>query len=377
MIQLIYLDYSATTPVDEEVLQTFIETSRCFIGNPNSLHQLGSSSKQLIDQATKQIATLLGVKPSEIIYTSGSSEANNLAIKGICHQYQNRGKHILTTALEHASILEPLHYLETEGYEVEYLTLDQNGRVDLDDLKAKLRDDTILVSVASVSSELGILQPIYEIAQIVSKYPKCFFHSDMTQSIGKVAVPLTGVDLISFSAHKFYGIKGIGCLIKKEKISLVPLIHGGESTTIYRSGTPALSLIVSMAKALRLALSRLAEQESLVKQRHRDCITLLQQISVVTVNSTSYSIPHIVNFSVEGIKPETLLHALEEDEIYISTKSACSGHEKVSGPVYAVTKDEKRAQSSLRVSISYMTTTEEIGQFIESLKKAIWRLQMK
>ena len=251
---MIYLDYSATTPVEESVLNSYIETTKKIIGNPNSLHKLGVDAKRLIDRATSQIATILGVKPNEIIYTSGASEANNTAIKGICLKYQNRGKHIITTPLEHSSIIEPLNYLKELGFEIEYVNLTPSGKVDLKDLEKKLREDTILVTIASISSELGIIQPVNEIGKIVKKHPKAFFHSDITQSMGKEKIDLTNVDLASFSAQKFYGMKGIGALIKKENIVIEPLIHGGKSTTKDRSGTPATPLIVSTAKALRLSL---------------------------------------------------------------------------------------------------------------------------
>ena len=198
---MIYLDYSATTPVDERVLDTYIKVCKDFIGNPNSLHELGVNSKRLIDASTKQIADILGVDTNEIIYTSGASEANNLAIKGICFKYQNRGKHIITTTLEHSSVSEVMKYLETLGFEISYVKLDDNGVVDLDDLKQLIRDDTLLVSICSVNSEVGVRQPIEEIGLILKDYKKLYFHSDITQSIGKEKISLTNVDLASFSGQ--------------------------------------------------------------------------------------------------------------------------------------------------------------------------------
>lgn len=373
---MIYLDYSATTPVNEEVIESYVKTCRNFIGNPNSLHRLGIEANTLMNQATNQIAQLLGVKASEIIYTSGSSESNNTAIKGIAFQYKNRGKHIITTELEHSSIIAPLQYLTSLGYEVDFVKLDSSGRIDLEHLKNLLREDTILVTIGSVSSELGILQPIEEIGKIVKEYPKCIFHVDMTQSIGKVSVPLENVDLASFSAHKFYGMKGIGVLIKKEKISLEPLIHGGKSTTVWRSGTPALPLIVSLAKALRLALTDLENKKSYITNLNIYLRQQLELIEGVHMNSTEESIPHILNFSVLGVKPETLQHALEEKEIFISTQTACSKGGSPSTAVLAITHNEMYAISSLRVSISHFTTKEEIECFIEELKRSIERLRL-
>ena len=212
---MIYLDYSATTPVDERVIDTFSKVCREYPGNSNSLHSLGVKSKELEEYATKKISEMLHVKPSEVIYTSGASESNNTAIKGICLKYQNRGKHIITTNLEHSSVIAPLNYLSDLGFEVDFVKITDDGLVDLDDLKRLMRDDTILVSVCMVDSEIGLKQPINEIADILKNYPKCFLHVDCTQALGKINVDLSNVDLASMSAHKIFGMKGIGLLIKK------------------------------------------------------------------------------------------------------------------------------------------------------------------
>lgn len=362
---MIYLDYSATTPVNEEVLNSYIEATKKKVGNPNSLHKLGIEAKSLIDAATRQIANILKVKPNEIIYTSGASESNNTAIKGICLKYQNRGKHIITTHLEHSSIMEPLNYLKRQGFEVEYVNITENGIVDIEDLKKKIRDDTILVTIASINSEVGIVQPIKEIAALLKKYPKVYFHSDITQSLGKEKVDLTDVDLASFSAQKFYGMKGIGGLVKKENVVIEPLIHGGKSTTKDRSGTPATALIVSMAKALRLAYENLEEKQKYVKELNIFLRNELEK-NEITINSPEVAIPNILNISLENIKPETVLHALEEKEIYISTKTACATNDS-SDAVYAITKDEEKAKHSLRISLSYLTTKKELEIFITEL----------
>lgn len=361
---MIYLDYSATTPTDESVLDTFVKCSKEFIGNPNSLHDLGVKSKNMIDSATKQIANLLNIKENEIIYTSGASESNNLAIKGICEKYKNRGKHIITTPLEHSSIYGPIDYLKENGFKIDYVKIDSNGMVDLDHLKELMTNQTILVSICLVNSEIGINQNIKEISKIVREYPKCFLHSDMTQAIGKIKVDLSDIDLVSFSAHKFYGIKGIGILVKKEKIELEPLIHGGKSTTNYRSGTPCLPLIVSISKALRLSLENLKEKEDHVKSLNILLREKLKQYDKVKINSNEYSIPHILNISVLGVKPETMLHALESKGVYISTQSACSNVNAKSKAVLELTKNIDRATSSIRISLSHLTTNEDIVKFI-------------
>ena len=371
---MLYFDYSATTPVNIEVLESFKEACLKYPGNPNSLHTLGIKASSLIEEATCQIAEILNVKKEEIIYTSGSSESNNLALKGIAFKYQSRGKHILTTSLEHSSIYGPLNYLTDLGFEVDFVSLKENGEVDLENLKSLLREDTILVSIHSVNSELGIIQPIEEIGKILKQYPKCFFHVDMTQSIGKIPISLENVDLASFSAHKFYGLKGIGCLVKKEKIQLTPLIHGGKSTTAYRSGTPALPLIVSMAKALRLSMEDLSSKQEQVRFSHHLLKEGLKKYKEVSFNSPETALPNILNISIAGVKPETMLHALEEHEVYISTQSACSSHSSRSKAVYEITKDEKRATSSIRISLSYLTTKEEIEKFLMSFEKCLLAL---
>ena len=366
---MIYLDYSATTPVNKEVLASFDKACLNYIGNPNSLHRLGFESKNLIDQATKQIADLLKIKENEIIYTSGSSESNNLAIKGIAYQYKNRGKHIITTKLEHSSVISPISFLIKNGYEVDFVELKKDGTIDLDNLKKLMRNDTILVSIASVNSEIGIIQPIEEIGKILKNYPKCFFHVDMTQSIGKINVSLENVDLASFSGHKIYGLKGVGALIKKEKVMLEPLIHGGKSTTIFRSGTPAGPLIVSLSKALRLSLENLDKKYDYVLKLNQYLKEELKKYEGVYINSNNKCLPHVLNISIPNIKSETFQHALEKYDIYISTQTACSSKGNPSQAVYAVTKDKQKALTSLRISLSYLTTKEELKKFMEAFDK--------
>ena len=360
---MIYLDYSATTPVDDRVLDTFVKVTKEFIGNPNSLHELGVEAKKLIDASTKQIADILRVKENEIVYTSGASEANNMAIKGICFKYKNRGKHIITTTLEHSSVLEVFKYLENEGFEVSYAKLDENGVVDLEELKKIIRDDTILVSICSVNSEVGVRQPVEEIGLMLKEYPKLYFHSDVTQSIGKEKVDFTNIDLASFSGQKFYGMKGIGGLIKKESIILESLIHGGKSTTVFRSGTPATALIVSLAKAMRLAYENYEEKRRKVYELNKYLVDGLSKLPI-DINSNDKCIPHIVNLSLRNIKSETMLHALEKDNIYISTQTACS-QGNYSLAVYSVTNDKEKAGRSIRISLSHLTNMNELNKFLE------------
>lgn len=372
-----YLDYSATTPVDEEVLKTFTEVSKNFFANPNSLHTLGVQANQLIQASTEQIATLLHVQPKEIIYMPDATEANNTALKGIALKYQNRGKHIITTEFEHSSIYGALSYLQSIGFTVDFVKTDSTGKVDMDDLKRLLKEATILVSIGAVNSEIGIIQPIQEIGKILKDYPKCFFHVDMTQALGKVEVCLDNIDLASFASHKIFGIRGIAILYKREKVSLEPLVHGGKSTTIYRSGTPTTALIASLAKAMRLALTNLEEKRKAIQELNNMIREGLKKYPDVYINSTEDSVPNILNISVIGVKPETLLHALEKYEIYISTQTACSSGASLSRSVMALTHDEKKASSSVRISLSYRTTIEEIKYFLECFDKCYHALKME
>ena len=375
-LYMIYLDYSATTPVDERVIDTFSKVCREYPGNSNSLHSLGVKSKELEEYATKKISEMLHVKPSEVIYTSGASESNNTAIKGICLKYQNRGKHIITTNLEHSSIIAPLNYLSDMGFEVDFVKITDEGLVDLVDLKRLMRDDTILVSVCMVDSEIGLRQPINEIADILKDYPKCFFHVDCTQALGKIDVDLSKVDLASMSAHKIFGMKGIGLLIKKENVGIEPLIHGGKSTTAFRSGTPALPLIVSLMKAMELIIPNVSENYEYIAKLNKKVCDKLREYPLVHINSTKNSLVHTINFSLRKIKPETFLHALDERDVYISTKSACSSANSMSNSVYALTKDSDLANHSLRVSISYKTTEEEIDKFLDIFDECYKSLDM-
>ena len=375
MNKIIYLDYSATTPADKEVVDTFSKVSLDYIGNPNSLHKLGLESKKLMDASVKQVANLLKVKDDEVIFTSGASESNNLAIFGVINRYPNRGKHIITTKLEHSSVLECMNYLEKRGYIIDYVNILENGLVDLADLEDKLSKDTVLVSICQVNSEVGILQDVNKIGEIVKKYPTTIFHVDGTQAVGKINVDLKNIDLYSFSSHKFYGLKGCGVLVKKENIEIDPIIHGGKSQSNYRSGTPALPLIVSTSKALRLAFTDLDKKYNYVKKLNSLLKEKLSNIDGVVINSNDNSIPHILNISISGIKPETMLHALEEENIFISTKTACSKDNSDSLTLTTLGYNHDRAGYSLRISLSYLTTEDEINQFVEILNKKIKELK--
>lgn len=373
---MIYLDNSATTMVDDRVLETFNKVCKNYPGNSNSLHSLGIKSKELEEYATEKISNLLGVKPSEIIYTSGASESNNTVLKGVASKYKNRGNHIITTYLEHSSVLETCKYLENKGFIIDYVKIKDNGLIDIEDLERLLTDNTILVSVAYVDSELGIRQDIDTISKIVKKHPKCYFHVDATQAIGKIKVDPTSIDFISMSAHKIFGLKGIGLLIKKDNIVIDNLIHGGKSTTIYRSGTPALPLICSLMKALELVIPNIDKNYEYVSSLSRKIKDNLKKYDNIHINSTENSIPYIINFSVIGVKPETFIHTMEEEDIYLSTKSACSTSD-VSLSVDSIYHNREISMSSIRISLSYKNTTEEIDKFIKVFDKIYNKLVFK
>ena len=372
---MVYLDYSATTPTDKRVLESFDRTALEYIGNPNSLHSLGVKAKELMDAAVNQVANLLNVSKEEVIFTSGASESNNLAIMGVINKYVNRGKTIITTKLEHSSILSGVNYLKQKGYTIKYVKVNSDGKIDIDNLKELIDDDTVLVSICEVNSEIGIIQDVNKIGEVLREYPRVIFHVDGTQAVGKKQVNLENIDLYSFSGHKIYGLKGVGCLIKKNNIELEPIIHGGKSQTIYRAGTPPLPLIVSMAKALKLILSDLDYNMEYVSKLNRKLKTGLQNISGVVINSDDSCLNNIVNISIKGVKPETLLHALEEDEIYISTKTACSSIDSISLGVYTLTNNEELASSSIRVSLSHLTKENEIDYFLEKFKMNIDKIR--
>ncbi|HHX93640.1 MAG TPA: cysteine desulfurase [Tenericutes bacterium] len=373
---MIYLDYTATTKPEKEVLDTYVEVSEKYFGNTNSLHGFGAECEKLEKEAIKQIATLLGVKEKEIIYTSGATEANNLSIKGVAFRYQSRGRHIITTKIEHDSVYNVFRYLEAIGFDVTYLDVNEEGIIDIHKLNEALREDTILVSIMAVNSEIGSIQPIEEIGNILKKYPKIFFHVDATQAIGKINIDFTNIDLVSMSAHKFYGLKGSGILICKEHVELVPLMHGGGSLSVYRSGTLDLPGLVAFSKALRLALTNLNEKYNKVESLNIKLKELLKQNPNIKIISSEKAIPHILSISITGIKPETLVTALSEEKIYLSTKSACSSKKnEPSRVISALPIDSALRESVIRISLSYKTTDVEIEEFVAKLNKAIYELK--
>lgn len=361
---MIYLDYAASTPVDDEVLNTFYETTKKYFANPNSHHKLGLQAKELIDKSTLKIAQNLNVLPDEIIYTSGASESNNLVIKGICERYKSKGKHILISSLEHNSIVAAATIMQELGFEVELIPINKDGLIDINKLKEMIREDTILVSVCSVDSEIGLKQPIEEIGELLKQYPNCVFHSDASQSIGKININYENVDLVTIAPHKFYGLNGFGILIKKKNIGLKPQINGGKSTTIFRSGTPDVANIVATEKALDIAITNLEERYNYVKKLSDKIKNKLKEYNNIHINNTENSIPYTINFSIKGIKSLEIAEQLEKYDIFISTKTSCCPIETPSKLVYALTRDKGLSTSSLRLSLSHLTKENEIDEFL-------------
>lgn len=374
----IYLDNSATTHPLPEVVQAMTEVLEKYYGNPSSLHHVGVEAERLLQKAHQQIAKLLEVKANEIIFTSGGTESNNLAIKGIAFGYRERGNHLITTEVEHASVYDTCKSLETFGFDVTYLPVNRMGQINIYDLKHALRPDTLLVSIMHVNNEVGSVQPLDQIGLLLQQYPKTFFHVDAVQSVGKVPFSIRNnhIDLLSLSGHKIHAPKGSGVLYVSEKIKqLYPLFHGGPQEQNVRPGTENVAGSVALAKALRLIFEGQKKHSVHLRSLQKQLLKGIRSIPGIVLNTPDQDddvvAPHIVNFSV-GIKPEVIVHALEEKGIYVSTKSACSSKkDEPSRAVYAVTRDKERASSAIRVSFSIFTTEEEIAAFIDALREII------
>ena len=362
---MIYLDYAASTPVDEDVLDNFIKTTKEEYANPNSNHELGLRAKSIIDDSTNKIAMLLNVESDEIIYTSGATESNNLAIQGVANRYKNKGKHIIVSSLEHNSIISSCTYLQEQGYDIELIPINRDGLVDIEALKSMIRDDTILVSVCAVDSEIGLKQPIEEIGKLLKNYDNIVFHTDASQAIGKVNIDYTNCDLITIAPHKFYGMNGISILVKKRNVSIKPIILGGKSTTVYRSGTPVTSMISSTSIALEKAITLLDERNEYIKKLNNKLINKIKEYNNVHINNTDNSIPHTINISIKGVKSDLFVSKLNEKKVMVSTKTSCCPLNTPSKLVYALTRDKMLASTSIRISLSHLTKEEEIDEFLK------------
>jgi len=374
---MIYLDNSATSKPNDEVLQSYEQVSKQFYANPSSIHQLGAQVEQLQTKAREQAAHLLNINPKEVIFTSGGTESNNLAIKGIALKHQQRGKHIITTSIEHASVYETCKRLEQLGFMVTYLPVDESGVINVGELEKAITNETILISVMHVNNEIGSIQPIEKIGEIAKQYPKLYFHVDAVQSIGKLPLKLSGsgIDLCTISGHKINGLNGTGMLFVKEGTSLFPLFQGGGQEDQLRSGTENVAGNVAFVKALRLIMekennmgSHFTSLGSILRKR-------MNEMKNVVINSPENGADHILNISVPRLKPETVIHSLYEKGIIISTQSACASKvSEKSRVLEACQLSYERSISGLRISMSYETTKEDIEQFCSIFKQTIEEL---
>ncbi|GAA3403848.1 cysteine desulfurase family protein [Paenibacillus hodogayensis] len=375
-----YFDHAATTPPYEEVVQTVAEVMGSHFGNPSSIHGLGLQAERLVGKAREAVARLLHVLPEEIVFTSGGTESNNMAIVGAALHYAGRGKHLVTSELEHPSVYECFRYLERIGYEVTYVKPNGSGQLSAREVLAAVRQDTILVSVMHVNNEIGAIQPVAEIGEGLREFPRTLFHVDAVQSVGKLPVKPGewGVDLLSVSGHKFRGPRGSGLLYKRKGIALQPLLIGGGQEAGARSGTENVPAMVGMAKALRLTMERRESDAQRMAGLRERLLTHIKAIPGLVYNGSDREAdmaPHIIGFSAPGIKPEVVVHALEEHHIYISTKSACSsGIDRPSRILLALGADGERAASGLRISLSPEHDTSSVdvvgrtlGQIMEKL----------
>lgn len=368
---MIYFDNSATTKIDSGVLDTYNKVAMDIWGNPSSLHEMGDRAHQLLESSRKQISKLLGTKQHEIFFTSGGTESNNIAIKGTALEKREFGKHIITSSVEHASVANAFTSLESLGYRVTRLPVDKQGHVNVNDLRNAIDKDTTLVSIMGVNNEIGTIQPIEEISDLLDNYPTIQFHVDNVQALGKniwnrVFTPR--VDLASLSAHKFHAPRGTGILYKKEGKMLTPIIDGGGQEKGLRSGTENLPAIAAMAKAIRLLLEdeeQKAAKEAEIKTKIAKYLKDKPGITIFSPVDENFA-PHILCFALEGIRGETLVHALEDKGIYTSTTSACASKTSdEAGTLVSMKIDDKIATSAIRLSFDESNTLEEADEFIK------------
>lgn len=371
---MIYFDNAATTCVFPEVVEAMQDAMQVTYGNPSAKHMKGIEAENKVKAAQELIAKTLRAKPKEILFTSGGTESNNTAIIGTAMANRRKGKHIITTKVEHASVYEPMYHLEEEGYEVTYLDVDSEGIVDLDQLEESIREDTILVSCMMVNNEIGAIEPIKEIAKIIkAKNPNTIFHVDAIQAYGKLPiVPKNmGIDLLSTSGHKIHGPKGIGFLYIKEGTKISPIIFGGGQQKGMRSGTENVPGIVGLAVACEKMIGKNYENAEKIREVKEYFQERIKEIEDIKDNSGKA--PHVASISFKKLRSEVLLHALEDREIYVSSGSACSSNKKqaVSGTLNAIALSDEFKDGTLRFSFSIENTKEEVDETIKALKELV------
>lgn len=369
----VYADYAATTPVKPVVTEKITEILSEHYGNPSSIHSIGRDGRKYLDQARRDIASVLGSQPNEIIFTSGATEANNTAIKGVARKKENKGKHIITSSIEHHSVLHVFEELEREGFEVTYLDVHPNGVVDLEHLKESIRPDTTLISIMLVNNEVGTVQPLYEIAEIIEGQ-EITFHVDAVQAIGHMPIDFNEMpmDMLSITAHKFGGPKGIGALLVKKDIQFNTFIQGGEQELKRRAGTENVPYICGMATAIIEANENMDYQNVHLMNLKQNLIVGLQQnaIPFELNGSMTDTTGHITNLYFPFIEVETMLTLLDMSNIYVSSGSACTaGSTLPSHVLQAMFGDEERTKKSIRFSFGLETTEEEINYIVSAIMK--------
>lgn len=374
----IYLDHASTTPPSKEVVQSMLEVLEKDYGNPSSLHRKGIKAEAYIKETSELIANHLKVLPNEIYYTSGGTESNNIAIFGVAEGYKRNGRHLITTQIEHPSVLAPFKKLESQGYEVTYLPVNEEGYIDLNTLEKAIRSDTILVSIMHVNNEIGTIAPIEAIGELIKKVnPHTLFHVDGVQSFAKLPIypKRWKIDFLSMSGHKIHGPKGIGVLYATKGNKLNPLQYGGDQQKGLRSGTENTPGIAGLYMAVKNAYESLEESRGSIyqlKQRLVRHLTTEIKGTYIQGPNLEEGSPYIVNVRFDGVRGEVLLHALEDKNIYISTGSACSSHKSnKSATLQALGLSDEQILSSIRISLSPNTNEEDIQTFIKEVKNII------
>ena len=364
------LDNASTTCLNEAILETYLSLLKQSYSNPSSLHHRGREAHFLLEKARKQILSLFSTSHHQLIFTSGATEANNLALKGLAFAYQKRGKHLISSIGEHPSVLEPLFQLrDFFGFSLTLLPLNASGSISLDDLEKAITKETILISLMHVNNETGAIHPISDIAELLKKYPKIIFHSDITQSLGKIEVPFSSLDAFSFSAHKIHGLKGSGALCIKKNLQVLPLLSGGGQEFGFRSGTPNVCADVVLAKTVRLALENQKANETSIRYLSNYLREALCQIAEIQVNSPIEASPYILNISFLKHKAAIMVEGLSKADILVGSISACSSkHESYSRVVNAMFDDDIRASHTLRISLSAEINKNDLEHFVSTLK---------
>ncbi len=373
MANVIYLDNAATTKVDPEVLNSYNQITLKYFANPSSIHSLGQESSRLLDKSREQILNVLKLTHHDVIFTSGATEANNLAIKGYCFANRSRGKHIITSSTEHPSVLNTVLEMQDFGFEVTVLPVNKEGQIEVNSLKAAIREDTILVSLMMVNNEVGAINPIKEVGEYLKKFPKIAFHVDMVQAIGKLPLDFNNIDMFSIAGHKIHGLLGSGLLIKEKKIILKAINQGGGQENNLRSGTNTLALSASLAKALRLAVEGEANNFKKVKVLSERLLGYLKDNKdKYLINSYNEDNPYIVNFSLLHHKASVVVEALSNRGIMVSSLSACHAkNEDYSKVVYAMYQDLNLAHNTIRISFDKDNTIEEVEALIKNLEEIL------